>query len=48
MTHAEPPWIRARQRAGAAELDWSSEPILDDDIFEYFDALSAVTADGPS
>jgi uncharacterized phage-associated protein len=47
MTHREPPWRRARRRAGVDDLDRSNEPLLDEDIFEYFDALSAVTADGP-
>jgi uncharacterized phage-associated protein len=47
MTHCEPPWLRARERAGAADLAPSSEEILDEDIFEYFDALTAALADGP-
>jgi uncharacterized phage-associated protein len=47
MTHSELPWMRARARAGASELEPSSEPLLDEDIFEYFDALTAATADGP-
>jgi uncharacterized phage-associated protein len=47
MTHREPPWLRARERSGATDLERSNEPLLDDDIFEYFDALTAATADGP-
>jgi uncharacterized phage-associated protein len=47
MTHSELPWTRARQRAGAADLERSDEQLRDEDIFEYFDALTAVTADGP-
>jgi uncharacterized phage-associated protein len=47
MTHTEPPWLKARERAGAAELERSSEPLLDEDIFEFFDALTSVGADEP-
>lgn len=47
MTHAEPPWRKARERAGAAELQRSSEPLLDEEIFEFFDALASVGADEP-
>jgi uncharacterized phage-associated protein len=47
MTHSELAWVRARQRAGAVDLDSSTEVLLDEDIFEYFDALTSVTADGP-
>jgi uncharacterized phage-associated protein len=46
MTHQEPPWIKARQRAGAAPLDRSDEPLLDAEIFEFFDALTAADAEG--
>jgi uncharacterized phage-associated protein len=47
MTHREAPWIRARERAGVVELDGSTEHLLDEDIFEFFDALTAVAADDP-
>jgi uncharacterized phage-associated protein len=47
LTHNELPWIRARARAGAADLDASTEPLADEDIFEYFDAVTAAAADGP-
>ena len=47
MTHRELPWRRARERAEASDLERSTEPLLDEDIFEYFDALTAVAADGP-
>jgi uncharacterized phage-associated protein len=47
MTHREAPWVRARKRAGVVELDRSAEHLLDEDIFEFFDALTAVAADGP-
>lgn len=47
MTHREPPWILARERANVGDLERSDEVIQDDDIFEYFDALTAVVADGP-
>jgi uncharacterized phage-associated protein len=40
MTHRELPWLRARERAGAAGLDWSNEQLDDAEIYEFFDALS--------
>ena len=45
MTHREPPWANARARAGAAPLERSAEPLLDDEIFEYFDSLATATSD---
>ncbi|WP_444962763.1 Panacea domain-containing protein [Nocardiopsis sp. M1B1] len=41
MTHREPPWLRARQRAGAEGLERSTEPLAENDLHEYFDALTA-------
>jgi uncharacterized phage-associated protein len=41
LTHQEQPWLAARQRANAAPLERSDEPLSDDEIFEYFDALTA-------
>jgi uncharacterized phage-associated protein len=46
MTHREPPWAKARQRAGASDLERSTEGLLDEEIFEYFDALTSVMTDG--
>ncbi|WP_024877238.1 Panacea domain-containing protein [Saccharomonospora piscinae] len=42
MTHREPPWQRARERAKASDLERSNEPLLDADIGEFFEALTAV------
>ena len=46
MTHAEGPWLQARQRDGAAPLSRSSEVLRDEDIFAYFDALASADTDG--
>ncbi|MFF5261437.1 Panacea domain-containing protein [Actinomadura viridis] len=46
MTHNEAPWVNARKRAGAVLLERSSEELLDEEIFEFFDALTAANADG--
>jgi len=46
FTHAAGPWVRARARAGAGQLDRSDERLTDRDIFEYFDALTAADASG--
>ena len=45
MTHREPPWLNARVRAEAVPLERSTEPLRDDEIFEYFDSLAADTSD---
>jgi len=45
MTHRESPWLNARSRSGAAPLERSSEPLRDDEIYEYFDTLATVTSD---
>lgn len=45
MTHRERPWIEARERACVEPLERSSEPLRDDDIFEFFDALTSVDAE---
>lgn len=41
LTHREMPWMNARARAGAADLERSTEELSDEEIFEYFEALSA-------
>lgn len=41
LTHSEGPWVAARRRAGAAELERSTEELDDDEIFEFFDALTS-------
>jgi uncharacterized phage-associated protein len=45
MTHREPPWVKARVRAGVAGLEPSTERLDDDEIFEFFDALTSADAD---
>jgi uncharacterized phage-associated protein len=47
MTHAEGPWVKARQRCNAGPLDRCTEELDDEEIFEYFDALTSADADGP-
>ncbi|WP_404955194.1 Panacea domain-containing protein [Streptomyces sp. 147326] len=42
MTHAEGPWVQARERAGATGLDRSNEELRDEEIQEYFGALVSV------
>jgi uncharacterized phage-associated protein len=46
MTHAAGPWLAARQRACAGPLDSSTERLRDEEIFEFFDALTAADANG--
>lgn len=46
MTHSAGPWVLARHRAGAVELESSSEELDDDEIFEFFDALTSADS-GP-
>ena len=46
MTHSEGPWVAARARAGAGPMDRSSEELRDEEIFEFFDALTSADADG--
>jgi uncharacterized phage-associated protein len=46
MTHAAGPWVAARQRVGAGPLDSSTERLRDEEIFEFFDALTAADSDG--
>lgn len=41
MSHSEAPWILARRRANARPLEASTEELIDDEIFEFFDALSS-------
>lgn len=45
MTHHEAPWVHARVRAGAAPLERSNERLADEEIFEFFDALTSADAD---
>ena len=46
MTHSEPPWVQARARAGAQPLQRSTEELRDDEILEFFDALTVAGDDG--
>jgi uncharacterized phage-associated protein len=46
MTHNEPPWAWARERAGVGPMDRSTETIADEDMFEYFDTLVSAATDG--
>lgn len=46
MTHSEPPWAQARARAGAQPLQRSTEELRDDEILEFFDALTVAGDDG--
>lgn len=46
MTHAAGPWVAARRRAGAGPLDSSTERLTDQEIFEFFDALTAADTNG--
>jgi uncharacterized phage-associated protein len=41
MTHHETPWLKARERAGADPLDRSREQLRDEEMFEFFDALTS-------
>jgi uncharacterized phage-associated protein len=45
MTHRSGPWANARRRVGAGPLDRSSEKLRDEEIFEFFDALTSADAD---
>jgi len=45
MTHRSGPWVAARRRAGAGPLDRSNEKLDDDEILEFFDALTSADAD---
>ena len=45
MTHRAGPWVEARRRAGTGPLDPSTEPLRDEEIFEFFDALTSADAD---
>lgn len=45
LTHQELPWEAARARANAAPLERSTEPLRDDEILEYFDALTSTSSD---
>jgi uncharacterized phage-associated protein len=39
MTHRPGPWLAARERAGAADLERSTEELRDEDIEDFFGAL---------
>jgi uncharacterized phage-associated protein len=41
MTHTAGPWVLARERAGARDLERSTERLRDDDIDDFFGALVA-------
>lgn len=45
MTHQEAPWLRARQRAGARDLERCQEILTDEDIMEFFEAMAARDAE---
>ncbi|MFH8756600.1 DUF4065 domain-containing protein [Streptomyces sp. NBC_01102] len=40
MTHRTGPWVEARGRAQAPDLERSNEPLLDEDIADFFGALA--------
>lgn len=40
-THQPGPWTKARERAGAGPLDRATERLLDGEIAEYFETLTA-------
>ncbi|GAA0403251.1 DUF4065 domain-containing protein [Microbispora corallina] len=46
MTHREPPWVWARERAGVDAMERSDEQLTDDDMFEFFESLNAASTDG--
>ncbi|MEV4179961.1 type II toxin-antitoxin system antitoxin SocA domain-containing protein [Streptosporangium canum] len=46
MTHAEKPWTFARERAGASPMERSAEPLTDEDMFEFFDAMVTAVSYG--
>jgi uncharacterized phage-associated protein len=46
MTHREVPWVLARRRAGAGWLQRSGELLRDEEIFEFFDAMTSADASG--
>ncbi|WP_217230170.1 Panacea domain-containing protein [Streptomyces anulatus] len=40
MTHRTGPWVQARERAQAPDLERSNEPLLDEEIADFFGALA--------
>ncbi|MCX4969911.1 DUF4065 domain-containing protein [Streptomyces sp. NBC_00654] len=40
MTHRTGPWVHARERAQAPDLERSNEPLLDEEIADFFGALA--------
>lgn len=40
MTHRTGPWVQARERAQVSDLDRSTEPLLDEEIADFFGALA--------
>jgi uncharacterized phage-associated protein len=45
MTHRERPWEAARRRSKAGPLERSTARLRDEDILEYFDALTSADVD---
>ena len=41
MTHDEAPWIKARGRSKAGPMERSTARLRDEDIFDFFDALTS-------
>lgn len=46
MTHNEAPWVNARRRSKAGPLEASTARLRDEDIYMFFDALTAATDGG--
>lgn len=40
LTHSEAPWRSARRRAGLAPMDRGNEQITNQEIFEFYDAMT--------
>ncbi|NEA24568.1 type II toxin-antitoxin system antitoxin SocA domain-containing protein [Actinomadura bangladeshensis] len=46
QTHAEGPWVSARERARVAPMQRSTEELTDVEIMEFFQAVTAADANG--
>jgi uncharacterized phage-associated protein len=46
MTHRQKPWLAARRRSSAGPLERSTARLRDEEILEFFDALTSASADG--
>lgn len=46
MTHRDGPWVSARNRARVGPMERSKEELTDEEIAEFFDALTAADANG--